>query len=253
MRKIGGYSWFAPISGFVCDSLVNVELVLGDGSTVNANAHQNSDLFKVLKGGGNNFGIVTRYDMKAFPQGNLWGGLMIYPDTTGPAQIDAFVMFNDHIKDDTAANYIAIWSYQQATGASVIINCLEYTKPVVNASAYNNFLAIPDLIASTMRIDNIKAFTDELAAASTPNERYIFVTATFQSNAALYAKAVQISNGYRDPYKNTVGLTWSLLFQPIPRIVSDASIAVGGNILGVDRNPGNLMRKSCLMLRKFPR
>ena len=42
----------------------------------NANAEQNPDLFKALKGGSANFGIVTRFDMQAFEVPELWGGLV---------------------------------------------------------------------------------------------------------------------------------------------------------------------------------
>lgn len=60
----------------------------------------------------------------------------------------------------------------------------------------------------------------------------------------MYQASADISNAHLAPLANTPGLIWSLLYQPIPRIVSDNSIANGGNILGLDRNAGNLIRKS---------
>lgn len=56
------------------DQVVNYEVVLADGSIVNANEETNSDLFRVLKGGGNNFGIVTRFDMTTLPFKSIWDG-----------------------------------------------------------------------------------------------------------------------------------------------------------------------------------
>lgn len=198
----------------------------------------------MLKGGGNNFGIVTKYELKAFPFTTLWGGIMVYPRSTTAAQISAFVDFTTHIKDDPAANMINIWSYQQVTGADLILNCLEYTKPVVAPAAYNKLLAISPLIASTMRVTNLTDLTTELAEATTQNLRYTFITLTFKISAAMYQKAVDISDSYLAPFKSSPNLTWSLLFQPIPRVVSDKSVASGGNVLGVDSNPGDLMRMS---------
>jgi hypothetical protein len=241
VNKHIGYSWFAAATGFVCDSLVNVEIVTGAGDIINANATSNSDLFLVLKGGGNNFGIVTKYVLKAFPFGNLWGGIMVYPQTGAAAQIAAFVDFTNNIKNDLSANLINIWSYQQATGASLILNCLEYTKPIVAPAPYTELLALPDLIASTMRVTNLTSLTVELAEATHQNARYIFTTLTFTTSAAMYQKCVDISNSYLEPFKASPNLTWSLLFQPIPRVVSDASVKAGGNIMGVDSNAGNLM------------
>ena len=46
--------------GLACDNGVNFEVILADGSLVNATLEENSDLFYALKGGTNNFG-------KSFP------------------------------------------------------------------------------------------------------------------------------------------------------------------------------------------
>lgn len=52
--------------------------MLADGQIVEANAESNPDLWYALKGGSNNFGIVTRIDLKTFPQGKFWGGMIGY-------------------------------------------------------------------------------------------------------------------------------------------------------------------------------
>lgn len=63
----GGVSYFASRYGLVCDQVVNFEVVLGNGQIIYANAISNPDLWFALKGGSNNFGIVTRFDLKTFP------------------------------------------------------------------------------------------------------------------------------------------------------------------------------------------
>ncbi|GAB1214093.1 hypothetical protein ATERTT37_003252 [Aspergillus terreus] len=55
----GGNSFHAARVGLACDNIINYEVVLASGRIVNANIESNTDLFKALKGGGNNFGIVT--------------------------------------------------------------------------------------------------------------------------------------------------------------------------------------------------
>ncbi|KAL1981320.1 hypothetical protein VTN96DRAFT_2813 [Rasamsonia emersonii] len=133
----GGNSFFAARYGFVCDNVVNFELVLANGSIINANSQTNSDLFKALKGGSNNFGIVTKIDLSAFPQGDLWGGVVRYDNSTSTrAQlVPAIVNFTNHVEDDPFASLITFWQYSSALGANVFINALEYTKPVVNPRA----------------------------------------------------------------------------------------------------------------------
>ena len=87
----GGISFFSGRFGFVCDSIVNYELILPYGKVVNVNGSSYSDLFKALKGGSNNFGIVTRFDIKSFESGPFWGGIVSYPISTMPEQVAAFV------------------------------------------------------------------------------------------------------------------------------------------------------------------
>lgn len=43
------------------------QVLLADGRLVNANAHEHPDLYRALKGGGTNFGIVTRVDLETHP------------------------------------------------------------------------------------------------------------------------------------------------------------------------------------------
>ena len=52
----GGMSYFAPRYDFVCAQVVNYEIVLANGTAVNVNAENNSDLWFALKDGSNNFG-----------------------------------------------------------------------------------------------------------------------------------------------------------------------------------------------------
>jgi FAD/FMN-containing dehydrogenase len=54
----GGISYFSPQAGFTCDSVINFEMVLASGRLVSANATSRPDLFRALKGGLSNFGVV---------------------------------------------------------------------------------------------------------------------------------------------------------------------------------------------------
>lgn len=86
----GGVSYFSGRYGLVCDNIINYELVLPFGKVINVNS-STPDLFKALKGGSNNFGIVTRFDIKSFESGLFWGGQITYPLSTMPQHVSAFV------------------------------------------------------------------------------------------------------------------------------------------------------------------
>ncbi|ATZ51323.1 hypothetical protein BCIN_06g07340 [Botrytis cinerea B05.10] len=74
----GGISFLSQRYGWGSDNVRNFEIVLSNGTIANANAHDNPDLYWALRGGGNNFGVVTRFDLQTYPQGPAWGGQNFY-------------------------------------------------------------------------------------------------------------------------------------------------------------------------------
>ncbi|HXC59517.1 MAG TPA: FAD-binding oxidoreductase [Steroidobacteraceae bacterium] len=58
----GGQGRLMRKFGLTCDNVRGLELVTADGKVLNVSAQQNPDLFWALRGGGGNFGIVTRFE-----------------------------------------------------------------------------------------------------------------------------------------------------------------------------------------------
>lgn len=54
------------------------KVVLANGSVVNASQATHPDLYFALRGGGNNFGVVTRFDLNAYRYDSLWGGTTVF-------------------------------------------------------------------------------------------------------------------------------------------------------------------------------
>lgn len=129
---------------------------------MDANSKSYPDLFLALKGGSNNFGIVTRFDFTAFKQGNIFGGTTVYPFSTASQQIKAFVNFGDNIERDPYGSIISIWKYSSGTDSTIWLNVEDYTKPDKNAPVFNEFAKIPGKIADTLRITNLTDLTGEL-------------------------------------------------------------------------------------------
>lgn len=71
----GGLAFFSGRHGLACDNVVEYEVVLADGAVVRARADgYHADLFRALKGGGGNFGIVTNFRMRTLPARPVWAG-----------------------------------------------------------------------------------------------------------------------------------------------------------------------------------
>lgn len=105
----------------------------------------NPDLFWALRGGGNNFGIITRFDLKVFPQGQLWGGAVLYTVDKAQALFDALASFAVAAPTDP---YAAIWIatvYEQASDMFIMAPQLMYGKPIANPPIFKNFTNIESI------------------------------------------------------------------------------------------------------------
>ncbi|WP_167045003.1 FAD-binding oxidoreductase [Salinibacterium sp. ZJ454] len=63
----GGIGWMVRAWGLAADQLVGVQLVTATGDILEVSARSHPELFWALRGGGGNFGIVTRFDFAAHP------------------------------------------------------------------------------------------------------------------------------------------------------------------------------------------
>lgn len=145
----GGVGWTTPRTGFGCDSVVNYEVVLRNGQIVNANATSHSDLWRALKGGSSNFGIVTRFDLQAFAANNLTLERRTVGDEHSDAFADAIVGYGNLNQSFQNNAMVSVVSYQPEGGVTMTVTEVN-TVNDMNTTAFDDFNRIP-LLSTTGR------------------------------------------------------------------------------------------------------
>lgn len=241
----GGLSFYSPKVGWVTDNVVNFEVVLASGKIVNANRSSHSDLFLALKGGSSNFGVVTRVQIQTFESdGRAWGGSVAYPhsqSTTG-AGLSALQNFttNNHLDQDAALNSNFI--FNTTTGTKEIANTLFYGKDIANRSIFDEAQSIQPQLANTAISTTIVALAANMASLPY-GYRYGGATVTFKNSLRALTAAQRITDAIFETVTNVTDLQFTFVYEPIPRLYAEHSLARGGNVLGLD-NVDDKIRKS---------
>jgi hypothetical protein len=82
----GGIGWLQRKYGLACDNLRAAQVVTADGDVIDAD----DALLWGLRGGGGNFGVVSRFEFDLHPVATILGGLMLFPLPRGAAVLEAF-------------------------------------------------------------------------------------------------------------------------------------------------------------------
>ncbi|KAK0499150.1 FAD dependent oxidoreductase [Armillaria luteobubalina] len=157
----GGYSYLSNQYGLALDNVVAYELVTPDGTVLTVTGENDPDLFFSLKGGFNNYGIITQFTLKAYPQGPVWGGVVSYNASHISAFNAAAVKFCSEVTDPKAA---MVMTYAYASGQVSLSSMIFYDGPTPPDGIFDDFLAIP---ASAKDITT-RSFLDLVVSATFP-------------------------------------------------------------------------------------
>ncbi|RYP50370.1 hypothetical protein DL769_010959 [Monosporascus sp. CRB-8-3] len=234
----GGCTFHTGRYGFACDNVVAYEVVLADGRIVTADAiGEHADLFRVLKGGGNNFGIVTRFTMRSLLSGPFWGGFAVRPLDVLPAAAKVIEDFTTNASKDPDSSLNFTVCHMPRFGGGAVVTILNNIAGVENPPALEQFLKMPEIL------NNLKMTTlqEVLPYATLPTGYYnIWYTLCFKNDASIIAKVNELYTQLASQVGEKVpdgDFTTHCSFQPIPRSVAQHSAAAGGNILGLERYP----------------
>ncbi|KAH7151434.1 hypothetical protein DER46DRAFT_650514 [Fusarium sp. MPI-SDFR-AT-0072] len=207
----GGISHFTTTVGWACDRVINYEVVLGNGTLVNANKKENADLFLALKGGGNNFGVVTRFDVEAFPQGDISTTSISYGITEREKVFQAFTDLLDSSRYDPAASLVTSLLYSSASKGWSLSTSAVYTKPVPQPKIFEGLSDVPH----TKLVNNITTLAEFANEKDTPPLNWLFATVTLKPSAQNMQNMFETLNKTIYSFNPQEGVTWSIAFEPL--------------------------------------
>lgn len=145
LELIGGFHYFNNKYGMAMDNVVSYDVVLGNGTQIVANASSHTDLFWALKGGANNFGVVTNFKIKTMPISRLSTSIQSFDESHAREFIEATANLALHDSPDLAAGSVITLRYNMTTRSvdCAILGVQEGTESP--PSSFANFTAIPAL------------------------------------------------------------------------------------------------------------
>ncbi|KAI8963633.1 FAD-binding domain-containing protein [Daldinia sp. FL1419] len=239
----GGKTFYTCRYGFACDQVVNYEVVLADGSIVEANSETNPDLFLVLKGGSNNFGIVTRFDMTTFDASNIWDGIMAFPKSATDEIVEAFVDFTKNLAVNPDSHILAMWTFLPKAKDHFVSMVLTNLDGVENSKSLQKFLTIPNGQGNMTTTTIAKKLVDFLVPSG---KHDTWFTLTFKLDARIIKKAGDVFESLAEELKTLIPdskFYISMVLQPLPTSFARHSVARGGNMFGIER-----LQDDCVLL-----
>ncbi len=100
----GGYGHLRNKYGLSCDNLIAADVVTADGKQVRASNSEKPELLWGLRGGGGNFGVVTRFEFKLYPLGpEVFMCLVFHPADNPETAVRFFRQFSQAAPDEVSA------------------------------------------------------------------------------------------------------------------------------------------------------
>lgn len=123
----GGLGWLMGKHGLTVDNLLAADVVTADGELRRASASENPDLFWALRGGGGNFGVVTSFDYRLHPVGEVLGGMVVHPLDRAPEVLRFYREFCATLPDEAEAYAALVTS---PDGVPIVALLMGYNGPI---------------------------------------------------------------------------------------------------------------------------
>ncbi|KAK8127717.1 hypothetical protein PG984_008825 [Apiospora sp. TS-2023a] len=254
-------------------SIVAWETVMANGTIVNITQETHPDLAVAMRGGGNQFGIVTQFTVKTRPMGKVWGGVRVYRRsrweqlqaalhdfiTTGAEDPKAAIIFADFFMFKNWGVYSVFFFYDgenpPSTGPFAEMLKIPATVGSTSTKKYSSLLWMNGFLADWIRgrvLFRVSTLTPSLPLFfhhhtedpdppadqdMTALDIQTFTLPAIPSNPRVYDEiATQWHSIMLGGYLNQLRQfpsQCSVEFQPLPAVVGRQSERAGGNAMGL--------------------
>ncbi|KAF1911693.1 hypothetical protein BDU57DRAFT_506268 [Ampelomyces quisqualis] len=235
----GGLSYMSTQYGWSASSVLEYEIVFANGTIGHINGENYPDIFKTLKGGGNNFGVITNYRLQARRQGNVWGGNLVYLRTPAKDKqlLKAVRDFTEYNEDEKASIIVTA----ERANINVVdswILFLFYDGPSPPAGIFDNFTDVNPLLDTT----RTRTYADLMALSNWVIVKASVVdiaTETIPIPSAENSEEVMetLHNHWRNISSTTLlvpGIVASIAWQPFPKRIAAKARALSPDLIDVD-------------------
>lgn len=148
----GGVGHLSRKYGLTIDNILEVDMVLADGTFVTVNKDNHPDLYWAIRGGGGNFGVVTSFLFKAYDLHTIYGGPVFWeiektPEVmkwyhnfihNAPEELNGFFTtlvvpgppFPDHLHNNPYCGIVWCYAGDLSKAEEIFKPILEFNKPI---------------------------------------------------------------------------------------------------------------------------
>ncbi|EEQ91777.2 FAD binding domain-containing protein [Blastomyces dermatitidis ER-3] len=228
----GGISLLSNMYGWGCNNVINYEIIGAHGGILNVDAER-PEMFFALCGGGNNFGIVTRFTVKIYPQSLMWQGVRGFSIHQKRVVLDAYVSLGRNInKDPRSSNHLT--AFTVTSDAERISVYLENADGIPYPAIFDEVKAIPTIFA-TSKVQYMSEITKTLENEAPSGLRNTHWTYTFKLDAWLVGFVTDTFLAAIQPVRNISGIIADCRFQTL---TESMLLHMKGKVFGLSSEGG---------------
>ena len=149
----GGFGRLNRKYGLTIDNLVGAEIITADGEIRNVSADNEPDLFWAIRGGGGNFGVVSRFDYQLHPfDRNVLSGAIVWPIAEARDVLEFYAEWYLGLSDDLYAGPAMV---TMPDGTSVVVMEVVYAgDPVAGEKEIAALRALGNPIEDSIKLQD---------------------------------------------------------------------------------------------------